>query len=265
MKTQDEKREVVPSFDDLVFEKRNKEYGAYTLRRKYNKSLLFSMLIGILFISATVITPFVIYEPTPVAKPVPIDSVAVEFTDLNLIVNQKIEQPKPIIEKAPVLDYSKPEVVENVSIEDAKKFLTRDDLNDNIKNDSATESKIEIKRIEIDPDINGKINEPFKVTEKPYFGIMGDSEFKTWISEHIIYPEAAIEANLQGRVYLQFVIEKDGSLSNIKVLKSIDPELDNEAVRVLQGSPNWNPGKIDGTPVRVFVYFPISFTLKTGN
>lgn len=262
MKTQDEKQEVVPSFDDLVFKNRNKEYGAYTLRKKYNKSLLFSMLIGILFISATVITPFVIYEPTPAPKPIPIDSVAVEFTDLNQFVDQKLERPKPTIEKPPVLDYSKPEVVENVSPEDAKKFLTHEDLNDSIQNNTVTEYKPEIKREEIDPDVNDKINESFKVTEQPYFGIAGDKEFKAWIAEHTIYPEDAKGNNIQGKVYLQFVIEKDGSVSNIQVLKSIDELLSKEAVRVLESSPKWNPGKIDGTPVRVKVYFPIMFTLN---
>lgn len=260
MKTEDEKK-VTPSFDDLVFENRNKEYGAYKMRKNYNSALLWSLLISVFFIGATVFTPFIVYEPVHITKPVVNDTLDVEFTDLTQIQNQKIEEPKQIIEKTPQLDYSKPEVVEKITPEDEGKFLTNDELNKLVKNDSVVECKPEA-RVELGPDANDKINETFSVTEKPYFGIGGDNEFRGWIAQHIIYPESAINASLQGRVYLQFVVEKDGSISNIEVVKSTDPEFSKEAIRILEKSPAWNPGKINGTPVRVKIHFPITFSIK---
>ena len=260
MKTEDEKK-VTPSFDDLVFENRNKEYGAYKMRKNYNSALLWSLLISVFFIGATVFTPFIVYEPVHITKPVVNDTLDVEFTDLTQIQNQKIEEPKQIIEKTPQLDYSKPEVVEKITPEEENKFLTSDELNSLVKNDSISDYKPDV-RVEIAPELNDKINESFSVTEKPYFGIDGDNEFRGWIAKHIIYPQSAIDANLQGRVYLQFVIEKDGSISNIQIVKSIDPEFSKEAVRVLELSPKWNPGKINGMPVRVKINFPITFAIK---
>lgn len=261
MKTEEEKK-VVPSFNELVFENRNKEYGAYQIRKKYNSALFWSILVSIFFISATVITPFVIEKNEPIKPKVLKDSNVVVFSGTVLLpIDEPKIEPEKVEVKAKPLTYVAPEVVDSLSLDDKNSLMSNADLNDLVKNDSIVEYRNE-PRIEIAPEVNEKINEPFSVTEKPYFGVGGDSEFKNWIAQNIVYPPSAIEANLQGRVYLQFVVEKDGSISNIQVLKSIDPEFSREAVRVLELSPRWNPGKIDGTPVRVKVSFPITFTLK---
>lgn len=89
----------------------------------------------------------------------------------------------------------------------------------------------------------------------------GESAFGHYLSESIRYPKRAMDKGIQGRVTLSFVIEKDGSLTNIKVLNSVDPELDAEAIRVIRQSPKWNPGLQHGIPVRVVYTIPINFTL----
>ncbi len=260
MKAKNEKP-VAPSFDELVFENRNKEYGAYTLRKKYNKSLLFSMIVGCLFISATVITPYAIYKPAPHILKKQIDSISVEFFNPNQLVAQKIEQPKPDVEKPPILDYNKIVVVDTLSPNEANQFLSQDDLRDSIQNENIENNVVDSPKPEIEKVVEDEIRDI--VEEKPYFGTEGDKEFLKWIANNIIYPEEALEKGIQGRVYLKFVVEKNGKLSHLEVINKIDPILGKEAIRVLEMSPNWNPGKMNGTPVRVWFTFPITFSLKT--
>ena len=83
-----------------------------------------------------------------------------------------------------------------------------------------------------------------------------------WISKHIKYPMVAQENNIQGKVFVQFVIEKDGSVSNVNVTRSVDPSLDKEAIRVIQSMPKWIPGKQRKKPVRVSFTVPINFQLQ---
>lgn len=83
-----------------------------------------------------------------------------------------------------------------------------------------------------------------------------------WISQHIKYPMIAQENNIQGKVFVQFVIEKDGSVTNVKVARSADPSLDSEAIRVISSMPKWTPGKQRKKPVRVSFTVPINFQLQ---
>ena len=89
----------------------------------------------------------------------------------------------------------------------------------------------------------------------------GERAFGNYLSQNIRYPPGARDRNAQGRVILGFVIEKDGSIKDIKILQAVDPELDAEAVRVIRESPQWNPGIQHGVPVRVAYTMPINFTL----
>ena len=81
----------------------------------------------------------------------------------------------------------------------------------------------------------------------------------SWLSQNIRYPAAAQRNGIQGRVMVSFVVEKNGSVSDVRVLKSVDPLLDNEAIRVVKAMPKWSPGKLNGQAVRVKYTLPISF------
>ncbi len=96
------------------------------------------------------------------------------------------------------------------------------------------------------------------VEEKPSFRGGGTNNFVNWVYSNLNYPQEAIEKGISGRVTLQIIIEIDGSIS-AKVLKGVDPSLDEEALRVASRSPKWEPGKIDGKAVRVTYEFPILF------
>lgn len=97
------------------------------------------------------------------------------------------------------------------------------------------------------------------VDEKPSFNGGDANQFAVWVGQNIVYPEIAAKNGVKGRVVLQFVIEKDGSVTEVEVLRGVDPALDAEAVRVVSMSPKWNPGKVDGQPVRVSFTFPLLF------
>ena len=100
------------------------------------------------------------------------------------------------------------------------------------------------------------------VEEKPSF-MGGDANaFSKWVNERLEYPEIAKENGVQGRVTLQFTVNTDGSVSNVKVLRGVDPSLDNEAVRVVSMSPKWTPGKQRDRAVKVTYTFPVIFQLR---
>ena len=103
---------------------------------------------------------------------------------------------------------------------------------------------------------------PALLDTKPRFQDGDAIQFAHWVTKNLTYPEEAKEKKIQGRVTLQFVIEKDGSLTNVKVLRGPDPILNEEAVKVISQSPKWTPGHIDGKPVRVIYNFPVVFQLK---
>lgn len=104
---------------------------------------------------------------------------------------------------------------------------------------------------------------PFQLIEKkPSFNGGDANEFSKWVNEHLIYPPRAKKNGIQGRVTLQFTIKADGSVSDVHVIRGVDPDLDKEAVRVVSKSPKWTPGSTRGKPVDVTFTFPVIFQLR---
>ena len=104
---------------------------------------------------------------------------------------------------------------------------------------------------------------PFQLVEqKPQFNGGDANEFSKWVNQRLVYPEIAKENGVQGRVMLQFQVNPDGSVSNVKVLRGVDPSLDKEAVRVVSSSPKWTPGKQRDRAVKVTYTFPVIFQLR---
>ncbi len=102
------------------------------------------------------------------------------------------------------------------------------------------------------------------VDEQPKF-IDGDGALYKWLSENIRYPEAAVQNNIQGRVTTQFIVEKDGSIGEVKIVRGKNPELDAEAIRVIKSLPRFIPGKMNGQAVRVWYTLPVNFKIKQNN
>ncbi|MBN1767803.1 MAG: energy transducer TonB [Prolixibacteraceae bacterium] len=103
---------------------------------------------------------------------------------------------------------------------------------------------------------------PFTIVEKNPEFPGGDLALLKYISDHIDYPAIAIENGIQGKVFVKFVVEKDGSISNATIIRGVDPSLDKEALRVINSLPKWKPGEQRGKPVKVFFNMPINFQLQ---
>ena len=104
--------------------------------------------------------------------------------------------------------------------------------------------------------------EIFSTVDQPAEFPGGQAKLMTWLSTQIRYPESAQQNGVQGKVIVKFVIEKDGSISGVSILKGIDKDLDAEAIRVVKMMPKWKPGKNNGEPVRSYFTFPVTFKLS---
>jgi protein TonB len=104
----------------------------------------------------------------------------------------------------------------------------------------------------------------FLLVEKMPTFSNGENEepFRTYVERNLIYPQSAAENGIQGKVFVEFTIEIDGTVSDVRVIKGVDPLLDKEAVRVIESSPSWNPGMQRGKPVRVKMNFPVNFIIE---
>lgn len=109
--------------------------------------------------------------------------------------------------------------------------------------------------------VYNEVNEIDKVDEKPSFPC-GESAMKSYLNSNVKYPDVAQENGVQGRVIVESIIEKDGSMSDVKVIRSVDPSLDREALRVVKAMPKWTPAKLKGIPVRTKCTTPVVFRLQ---
>lgn len=100
------------------------------------------------------------------------------------------------------------------------------------------------------------------VEDMPTFRGGDVNKFREWVQQRIKYPQIAAENGIQGKVFIMFVVEPDGSVSNVTILRGVDPALDNEAKRVVESSPKWAPGKQRGAPVRVRFSITVNFQLQ---
>lgn len=105
-------------------------------------------------------------------------------------------------------------------------------------------------------------NKVFMIVEQQPEFPGGTAALMKWLSTNVRYPEVAIENNIQGRVIVSFVVEKDGSTTDVKVVRGVDPALDKEAIRLASSMPKWSPGKQRGKPVRSRFTLPVAFQLR---
>ncbi len=261
-----------PEWIDVVFTDRNKAYGAYDLRkqnpRNTNKALIIGVVAFVLTISAPTIINFI--------------SGFIPKADEKVKIVPVVLQPPPPINKQkpppPPPEPPKPKI-------DQVKFPPPVVKPDNeVKEQPPTVKELEVadpgqKNIKGDPNADIKIDEPVgnsdvkQVTEEDPNKIFtsveqnpefpgGDAAFGKYLGNKIRYPAIAKENNVQGKVFLNFTVERDGSLTDIKVVRGIGSGCDDEAVRVLKSSPRWKPGIQNGRAVRVSYTIPISFTLQ---
>jgi len=251
-----------PSFDDIVFEDRNKEYGAYRLRKKYKRNVLISMVVGIFILGTAVITPYLNAKAMENRNKRAERQVEIKMEQLDQPAEQVTPPPPPPPPPPDAIQqtrYVPPVVVDSVKPEENVKLMTADQANVEVKNQDVVE---EVQQPKEEVQEEEKEQEPFVVVEEMPVFPGGDAELLKYINEHVNYPEVAKENNIQGRVIVRFCVTSKGAVDKVSILKGVDPELDKEAVRVVSTLPPFKPGKQGGKPVPVWYMVPINFTLK---
>ena len=265
---------------ELVFEGRNKEYGAYTLRRDTGKRNLKSMVIVFAVIIAIMVGVWAkVAIENAFPKKVAMET-DVELSKLAQKKEAKVEKKAPVkVEEQKVVEKVKssvkftPSVIKNFFyVKPEEELKSQEDLNktntaigsfDVKGNDEAGGEVLKAKEVIAQP-------EPPKEEETKIFEVVeqmpsfpgGQAALFEFLSKNIRYPVVAEENGIQGRVIVTFVVERDGSITDVRVAKSVDPSLDKEAVRVTKSMPHWNPGMQNGGPVRVKFTLPVTFRLQ---
>ena len=251
----------IPAFDDIVFEERNKEYGAYKLRKKYNRTVIVALLVGIIIISTAVITPYLNAKALENRQKRAEREVQIKMENLDQPNETVAPPPPPPPPPADVVQQQKyvpPVVVDSIKPEDVQDLMTADDAQNEIKDEEVVEI------VEVKEEVQEAEAEevPFVVVEEMPLFPGGDAALLKFIGEHTTYPDIAKENNIQGRVIVRFCVTAKGGVSQVSILKGVDPELDSEAIRVVNTLPPFKPGKQGGKPVPVWFMVPITFTLK---
>ena len=182
------------------------------------------------------------------------DQTVVEVEDM-VPITEETPPPPEAAPKIPILSDQIDIVDDNIKVDDSM-FQNIEDSNEGFEIMDYIESAPEEETIEEEAI-------PFQlVEEKPSFNGGDANEFSKWVNSRLVYPEIAKENGVQGRVTLQFTVNADGSVSNVKVLRGVDSSLDKEAVRVVSSSPKWKPGKQRDCAVKVTYTFPVIFQLR---
>ena len=182
------------------------------------------------------------------------DTTEVVLEEEIIPITQETPPPPPSAPKIPVLS-------DQIDIVDDE-IEVNDDLFMNLEDDANMGVEI-MEYVEVEEEVVEEEAIPFQlVEEKPSFQGGDANQFSKWVNSRLEYPEIAKENGVQGRVTLQFTVEKDGSVTKVKVLRGVDPSLDKEAVRVVSMSPKWKPGKQRDRAVPVTYTFPVIFQLR---
>lgn len=180
------------------------------------------------------------------------ENIAAEEEEI-IPITQDTPPPPPEVPKMPMLSEIIDIVDDDIKVDNEIVSIEDNDLGVEIL-DYVEETKEEVVEEEAIP---------FQLVEqKPKFGKGDANEFSKWVAQNLQYPEIAKENGVQGRVMLQFTVNPNGTVSNVKVLRGVDPSLDKEAVRVVSSSPKWTPGKQRDRAVKVTYTFPVIFQLR---
>lgn len=254
--------------NDMVFEGRNQEYGAYVLRTEYDKRLMLIMFSLLAVIGLSYGTYIVIKNlPEEKLPPPPVDTS--QFTVQAPPVEEDVpppppEEPPPPMEKTVAFT---PPVVVDIPVEDQipiqedmedTKADTKTNETDNVSWEAPANGPADTKEVEEkEPEIYTYVD------EDPEFP-GGYAAMMAFIQKNFNYPQVAIENNIQGKCYVKFVVKGDGTVSSVQVERGIAgcPECDKEAVRVVRMMPGWRAGKVNGKSVSTLYRLPINFALE---
>ena len=275
---------------DLVFEGKNKDFGAYVIRtespKRHNKAVLWTIIGAIIFglLAFGFVKANQYLEERRLAEQGEQEEVLIDMS-------QDAEEPEPEQER---LEQEKPEVlpeevlksvkvtelqiVEDDKVKKEDEIKTQDELKETETafgqkdNEKGTEDRNVTRTLKEEVVVEKKVEAPKEVKEEIFRSVEqmpqfpgGEAALMKYLQSHINYPPMAAENNVQGRVVVQFVVDKSGKVGEVKVVRSVDKDLDKEAVRVCKSLPKFTPGRQNGQAVPVWFTLPVTFKLQGTN
>ena len=264
---------------DLVFQGRNKVYGAYQLRRGTSKRNIVSMIF-VAAVAAVAYLGLAAYNSYQEAQKAKFEA-EMEASLLDAKKEAKVEKKTetPKVEQVQKVEkvkssiaFTPPVIKKDSEVKPEEEMKTQDELKEtktaigafDVKGNDDADGTV-LKAVEKiaepePPKHEEEQNKIFEVVEQqPQFpGVSVNG----WLADHIKYPVVAAENGISGRVVVQFVVERDGSVSQVRVVRGVDPSLDKEAQRVISSMPKWIPGKQNGQAVRSRFTVPVTFRLQ---
>ena len=272
---------------DLVFEGKNKDFGAYVIRTespmRHNKAVLWTIIgtiiFGLIFFGLVKANQYI--EERKLLEQGEQKAVFFDIPDeADEPKAEPIEQEKPEVlqeEESKTYQATELQIVEDKNVREEDEIVSIDErMQTNAIAGRVTNSegstdlnnfKEHIKEVVVEHPVEPEAKpEPIfqSVEQMPQFP-GGEAALMKYLASHINYPPMAAENNIQGRVVVQFVVDKTGRVGEVKLARSVDKDLDNEAVRVCKSLPKFTPGRQNGQPVSVWYTLPVTFKLQGTN
>lgn len=263
-----------PEWCELIFQNKNKEYGAYKMRSESPKRHNWAMLIVVILAIVGFSIPKLIEFATPEKKEVMTEVTVLSKLDEAEVKDDEVKKLEPVAPPPPALKssikFTAPVIKKDEEVRDEDEIKSQEEITN-------TKVAISIADVKGNDELNGKdiadlkevITQAPVEEEKPYVAVEqmpqfpgGDAELLSFIAKNLHYPTIAQENGIQGKVYIRFVVSATGAVKDVQVLKSLDPYCDKEAIRVIKSLPNWIPGKQNGKNVPVYYTVPITFKLQ---
>lgn len=272
---------LTANMDDIVFDGRNKEYGAYLLRKDYEKNIRRGTIGGILLFMLIVGIPYITKMVSNLR--------GATLEDQEIIVSLELEAPPPLNPdepppppppeippppppSKPTIRYTPPVVKADDEVVDEEPPPMVEELKDiaiSTETKEGDEDGVDLGLLDGDGPVAPPVVEApppkeeifTRVEQMPQFG-SGERELLEYLQKNIKYPAIARENGIQGTVVVQFVVDKDGSITQPEVARGIGGGCDEEALRVIREMPKWQPGKQQGRPVKVKFTLPVRFRLE---
>lgn len=265
---------------DMVFADRNKSYGAYRLRQSSGKRHIVAFLVVLVIVVIVSLLPSLIGAVKQLAAKENLGPMedTMELSALDVkeqvpeenIIKQEVAPPPPPLKST--IQFVPPVIAKDEDVKDENQMKTQDEvieskLQISVQDVKGTNDKFGIDIAELES--HKVIVEEKPVEEKPFVTVEqmpsfpgGEIEMQRFIRDNLKYPVIAQENGIQGRVTIRFVVTKDGTISDVQVLRGIDASCDKEAVRVVKSMPKWIPGKQNGRNVPVYFTLPVVFKLN---
>ena len=275
---------------DLVFEGKNKDFGAYVIRtdspKRHNKAVLYTLIGAILFglLAFGFVKANQYLEERRLAEQGEQEEVLIDMSqeaEEPEEQQERLEQPKPEVLPEEVLKSVKVtelQIVEDDKVKKEDEIKTQDELKETETafgqkdNEKGTEDRNVTRTLKEEVVVEKKEEKPVEKKEEIFKSVEqmpqfpgGEAALMKYLSSHINYPPMAAENNIQGRVVVQFVVDKTGKVGEVKVVRSVDKDLDKEAVRVCKSLPKFTPGRQNGQAVSVWYTLPVTFKLQGTN